>query len=73
MLALLAVMSVLVAAVPTDAQNDFRPGRGREMGRGPRPDVRADDEVADGIPIAAAALTVLINKQADGYSYLPAQ
>jgi len=30
-----------------------------------------DTEVADGIPIAAAALTVVINKQADGYSYLP--
>ncbi len=31
----------------------------------------ADSEVADGIPIAAAALTVVINKQADGYSYVP--
>ncbi len=31
----------------------------------------ADDEVADGIPIAAAALTVVINKQTDGYSYIP--
>ena len=30
-----------------------------------------DSEVADGIPIAAAALTVVINKQTDGYSYLP--
>lgn len=30
-----------------------------------------DDEVAGDIPIAAAALTVVINKQADGYSYLP--
>lgn len=30
-----------------------------------------DSEVAAGIPIAAAALTVIINKQADGYSYLP--
>lgn len=30
-----------------------------------------DDEVADGIPIAAAALTVVINKQTDGYSYIP--
>jgi ubiquinone/menaquinone biosynthesis C-methylase UbiE/intracellular sulfur oxidation DsrE/DsrF family protein len=32
----------------------------------------ADDEVANGIPIAAAALTVIINKQSDGYAYLPA-
>jgi len=31
----------------------------------------SDGEVADGIPIAAAALTVAINKQSDGYSYLP--
>ena len=30
-----------------------------------------DGDVADGIPIAAAALTVVINKQADGYSYIP--
>jgi ubiquinone/menaquinone biosynthesis C-methylase UbiE/intracellular sulfur oxidation DsrE/DsrF family protein len=30
-----------------------------------------DDEVADGIPIAAAALTVIVNKQTDGHSYLP--
>lgn len=30
-----------------------------------------DDEVADGIPIAAAALTVVINKQTGGYSYIP--
>ena len=30
-----------------------------------------DDEVADGISIAAAALTVVINKQMDGYSYIP--
>lgn len=30
-----------------------------------------DDEVAGEIPIAAAALTVVINKQADGYSYVP--
>ena len=30
-----------------------------------------DSEVTDGVPIAAAALTVLINKQADGYSYIP--
>jgi len=30
-----------------------------------------DAEVADGIPIAAAALTVVINKQADGYTYIP--
>ncbi len=30
-----------------------------------------DGEVVDGIPIAAAALTVVINKQADGYSYVP--
>ena len=32
-----------------------------------------DGEVADGIPIAAAALTVVINKQTDGYSYIPVQ
>ncbi|HUY87348.1 MAG TPA: methyltransferase domain-containing protein [Pirellulales bacterium] len=32
----------------------------------------AEAEVADEIPVAAAALTVLINKQADGYGYLPA-
>jgi intracellular sulfur oxidation DsrE/DsrF family protein len=30
-----------------------------------------DGEVTDGIPIAAAALTVVVNKQADGYSYIP--
>jgi intracellular sulfur oxidation DsrE/DsrF family protein len=30
-----------------------------------------DDEVADGIAIAAAALTVVINKQTDGYAYIP--
>ena len=30
-----------------------------------------DGEVADEIPIAAAALTVVINKQTDGYSYIP--
>lgn len=30
-----------------------------------------DGDVADGIPIAAAALTVVINKQTDGYSYIP--
>ena len=29
-----------------------------------------DDEVADGIPIAAAALTVVVNRQTDGYSYV---
>jgi ubiquinone/menaquinone biosynthesis C-methylase UbiE/intracellular sulfur oxidation DsrE/DsrF family protein len=32
-----------------------------------------DGEVAEGIPIAAAALTVVINKQTDGYSYVPVQ
>lgn len=31
----------------------------------------ADDEVTDAIPIAAAALTVVVNKQTDGYSYIP--
>jgi len=30
-----------------------------------------DGEVADGVPIAAAALTVVVNKQTDGYSYFP--
>jgi ubiquinone/menaquinone biosynthesis C-methylase UbiE/intracellular sulfur oxidation DsrE/DsrF family protein len=30
-----------------------------------------DGEVADGVPIAAAALTVVVNKQTDGYSYIP--
>lgn len=30
-----------------------------------------DAEVADGIPVAASALTVLINKQADGHAYIP--
>jgi ubiquinone/menaquinone biosynthesis C-methylase UbiE/intracellular sulfur oxidation DsrE/DsrF family protein len=30
-----------------------------------------DNEVADGIPVAASALTVLINRQADGYAYIP--
>lgn len=30
-----------------------------------------DAEVADGIPIAASALTVLMNKQADGHAYIP--
>lgn len=30
-----------------------------------------DDEVAERIPIAAAALTVIVNKQTDGYAYLP--
>lgn len=32
-----------------------------------------DGDVAGGIPIAAAALTVVINRQADGYAYLPIQ
>lgn len=31
----------------------------------------ADDEVAPEIPIAAAAITVIINRQLDGYAYLP--
>lgn len=31
----------------------------------------AADEVADEIPVAAAALTVIVNKQTDGYAYLP--
>ncbi len=31
----------------------------------------ADAAVADGVPIAAAALTVVVNKQTDGYSYIP--
>jgi ubiquinone/menaquinone biosynthesis C-methylase UbiE/intracellular sulfur oxidation DsrE/DsrF family protein len=31
----------------------------------------ADSEVADDIPIAAAALTVVVNKQTDGFAYLP--
>lgn len=31
----------------------------------------ADSEVAEDIPIASAALTVIVNRQADGYSYLP--
>lgn len=30
-----------------------------------------DGEVADEVPIAAAALTVVVNKQTDGYSYIP--
>lgn len=30
-----------------------------------------DADVADGIPIAAAALTVVANRQADGYTYIP--
>jgi intracellular sulfur oxidation DsrE/DsrF family protein len=30
-----------------------------------------DSEVADLIPIASAALTVVTNKQADGFSYIP--
>lgn len=30
-----------------------------------------DGEVTDGVPIAAAALTVVVNKQTDGYSYIP--
>jgi ubiquinone/menaquinone biosynthesis C-methylase UbiE/intracellular sulfur oxidation DsrE/DsrF family protein len=30
-----------------------------------------DGEVADEVPIAAAALTVVINKQMDGHSYIP--
>lgn len=30
-----------------------------------------DNEVSDGISIAAAALTVVVNKQTDGYAYLP--
>ena len=33
----------------------------------------ADSEVADNIPIAAAALTVVTNKQAAGFSYVPVQ
>lgn len=31
----------------------------------------ADAEVAEGIPVAAAALSVVINKQSDGYAYIP--
>lgn len=31
----------------------------------------SDTEVADAIPIAAAALTVLVHRQADGYAYVP--
>lgn len=31
----------------------------------------ADEEVAENIPVAAAALTVIINKQNDGYAYVP--
>lgn len=31
----------------------------------------AESEVADEIPVAAAALTVIVNKQADGYAYVP--
>jgi predicted methyltransferase/intracellular sulfur oxidation DsrE/DsrF family protein len=31
----------------------------------------AVDEVADEVAVAAAALTVIVNKQADGYSYVP--
>jgi intracellular sulfur oxidation DsrE/DsrF family protein/SAM-dependent methyltransferase len=31
----------------------------------------AQDEVADEITVAAAALTVIVNKQADGYAYAP--
>lgn len=31
-----------------------------------------ESEVAEGIKVAAAALTVVINKQSDGYSYVPA-
>ena len=30
-----------------------------------------DSEVADEIPIASAALSVVTNKQADGFSYIP--
>ncbi|MHC5537854.1 DsrE family protein [Singulisphaera rosea] len=31
-----------------------------------------ESEVHDGIKVASAALTVLINKQSDGYAYIPA-
>ncbi len=31
-----------------------------------------ESEVADGVKVASAALTVVINRQADGYSYVPA-
>jgi intracellular sulfur oxidation DsrE/DsrF family protein len=31
-----------------------------------------ESEVADGIKVAAAALTVVVNKQTDGYAYVPA-
>ena len=31
-----------------------------------------ESEVADGISVAAAALTVIVNRQADGYAYVPA-
>jgi intracellular sulfur oxidation DsrE/DsrF family protein len=30
-----------------------------------------DQEMADGIPVAAAAMTTVINKQMDGWAYLP--
>jgi intracellular sulfur oxidation DsrE/DsrF family protein len=32
----------------------------------------AEAEVAEGIKVAAAALTVVINRQSDGYAYIPA-
>jgi hypothetical protein len=31
----------------------------------------ADQEIAGGIPVAAAAMTTVINKQLDGWAYLP--
>jgi intracellular sulfur oxidation DsrE/DsrF family protein len=31
-----------------------------------------ESEVAEGIKVASAALTVVINRQADGFSYVPA-
>jgi intracellular sulfur oxidation DsrE/DsrF family protein len=31
-----------------------------------------ESEVSEGVKVASAALTVVINRQADGYSYVPA-
>jgi intracellular sulfur oxidation DsrE/DsrF family protein len=31
------------------------------------------EEVADEVPVADAAMLVLVNKQADGYAYIPAR
>src|SRR5207248_2012574 len=36
-------------------------------------EVNKGEEVADEVPVADSAMLVLVNKQADGYAYIPAR